>query len=65
MKDWRPLEAYARAERIYQHLKSLSTTEAIETVNLNRDTMENEYMQYVWDIVECKVNARDKARQSQ
>jgi hypothetical protein len=62
VKDWRPLEAYAKADKIYQHLKSLSTSEAMETVNLNRDEMESEHMQFIWDIVECKVNARDKAR---
>ncbi len=58
--DWDPKKAYDLAEKLYTHVRPLPSSQAMSVIAYNRDQMSSDFMRYVWDIVYCKVTARDK-----
>ena len=58
--DWDPTRAYALADQLYQHVRGLSSHQAMVVIADNRKEMTTDFMRFVWDIVYQKVKARDK-----
>jgi len=44
----------------YQHVRGLSSHQAMVVIADNRKEMTTDFMRFVWDIVYQKVKARDK-----
>jgi hypothetical protein len=53
---------YAVAERLYKTVSKLPDEEALAVVDLNKKSLENEDMIFVWDVVKCKIDAAAKRR---
>lgn len=56
------LTRYAVAEKLYKTVSKLPDDEAFAVVDLNKKSLENEDMVFVWDVVRCKIDAAAERR---
>lgn len=54
---------YARAQRLWDNnLSALTDAEALEVCDLNSSNIDNPNTVFVWEIIRCKVKARQKQK---